>query len=156
MFLLTIPAPNVKSPQVNTMLFAYHKMRDQVERPEDKLYVDCYLAIATMPFEDPQRWMDVYRKAQPLIRNIFHKSKVKSERSGTGKILTTGIHPDILDLTVVVLDLLDSQPDDPYYPQNKAIKALRLSANHGKDLVKMAEVLGVAENESRPVLKRVL
>jgi hypothetical protein len=134
------------------MLFAYHKMRDLDVRPEDKLYVDCYLEIATMPFQKPHRWVDVYGNASPAVKNIFRKSKLRESKG----MLQTGINPDILDLTVVVLDLIESQPGDPYWPQTKMIKALRLSVEQPGGLLKMADLLGICEDCDKKNSKKVL
>ena len=150
--LLIMPTPQVKSHQINTMLFAYHKMRDLVVRPEDKLYVDCYLEIATMPFQKPHRWVDVYGNASPAVKNIFRKSKLRESKG----MLQTGINPDILDLTVVVLDLIESQPGDPYWPQTKMIKALRLSVEQPGGLLKIADLLGICEDCDKKNSKKVL
>lgn len=146
-----MPTPQVKSHQINTMLFAYHKMRDLVVRPEDKLYVDCYLEIATMPFQEPQRWVNVYGNAAPAVKNIFRKSKVRESKG----LPQTGINPDILDLTVVVLDLIESQPGDPYWPQTKMIKGLRLSVDQPGGLVKMADLLGICQDLGKKNSKKL-
>lgn len=142
--LLLTPTPHVKSHQINTMLFAYHKMRDLVSRPEDKLYVDCYLTIATMPFQDLQRWVRIYADASALAGSILRRSKLAKDQG----LPKTAIHPDILDLTVVVMDLVESQPGDAYWPQIKMIKALRLSANQPASLIRLAEMLGVVQVET--------
>lgn len=150
--LLLTPTPHVTSHQINTMLFAYHKMRDLVTRPEDQLYVDCYLTIATMPFQDVQRWVQVYADLSALAASILRRSKLNKDKTALPK---TGINPDILDLTVVVLDLVESQPGDAYWPQMKMIKALRLSVSQDGALIQMANALGVGVGvESDPRIRR--
>lgn len=118
--ILAMPAPHIRSHQTSTMLFAYHKMLDAVQTERDRQYAEAFLRICTLPFED-KNWLEVYTGVQPTMKTIMLR-----QRTRAGKC-QMGINPDILDLTVIVLDLIESQPSDPYWPQRKMIQALRSS-----------------------------
>jgi hypothetical protein len=55
----------------------------------------------------------------------------------------------MLDLTLVVVDLISGNPSDPYWPQMKMLKALRLSVEEDDGLDTMCQLLSLRNGRKR-------
>lgn len=140
--ILAIHAPQVGSHEINTLLIAHRKMLDMAVTEDEKRYAECFWKCVSLPIQSPKTWNLVYASAQGRIRTFFRRAQIRSTIPGSRKILFQ-INSEMLDLTLVVIDLISVNPSDPYWPPIKMLKALRLSVEEEGGLDEMASLLKV-------------
>jgi len=146
--ILAIHAPHIGSHEVNTLLIAHRKMLDMVVTEDEKRYVECFWQCVSLPIQSPKTWNLVYTAAQGRIRTFFRRAQIRSTIPRSRRIHSQ-VNSEMLDLTLVVVDLISGNPSDPYWPQVKMLKALRLSVEEDDGLDTMCQLLSLRNGRKR-------
>jgi hypothetical protein len=74
-------------------------------------------------------WESDYSRWQGMSSSVLRLRRRKESE----------VSPDLLDLTMILIDVLDSGPGDPFWPEVRLLRTLRIAAEREGGLAVMAK-----------------
>jgi len=112
---------------MRALAVADSRSEDLVTSPSDRVFARCLQRICRMRLRPD--WESEYSRWQAESSRVL---RIRER----GKI---EVSSDLLDLTMILIDVLDSGPGDPFWPEVRLLRTLRISAERSKGLEIMAK-----------------